>query len=119
MPEPALQPSQALVDLVATSINPIDWKVRSGARQKDFPLKLPAILGKDVSGTVRAVGKDVRHLKIGDRVVGMAEGTYAQCVAVEAALLTHLPDGVDPVDAAAIPLALSDGRPAGAAGDAG
>jgi NADPH:quinone reductase-like Zn-dependent oxidoreductase len=35
----------------------IGWKVRSGARQKDFPLKLPAILGQDVSGIVRAVGR--------------------------------------------------------------
>ena len=49
-PEPTLEAGSVLVDCVATSVNPIDWKVRSGSRQKDFPLVLPAILGKDVSG---------------------------------------------------------------------
>ena len=102
--EPVFGADMILVDSIATSVNPIDWKVRSGARQKDFPLKLPAILGKDVSGVVRAVGSEVRTFKPGDRVIAMAEATYAQLVALPAAIATHLPDGVDPVDAAAIPL---------------
>lgn len=62
----------------ATSVNPIDWKVRSGARQKDFPLTFPAILGQDVSGIVRAVGGNVRTFKPGDRVLGMASAAYAE-----------------------------------------
>ncbi len=103
-PEPTLDANMVLVELVATSVNPIDWKVRSGARQKDFPLDLPAILGKDVSGIVRAVGSDVRHFQPGERVIGMASATYAQYVAAPADTLTHLPDGVDVIDAAAIPL---------------
>jgi NADPH:quinone reductase-like Zn-dependent oxidoreductase len=93
-----------LIEALAASVNPIDWKVRSGARQKDFPLTLPAILGRDVSGVVRAVGSSVRHFKPGDRVFGMSDATYAQFVAVQGALLTHLPDGLDLSDAAAIPL---------------
>ena len=104
VPEPVLSADMILVESTATSVNPIDWKVRSGARQKDFPLKLPAILGKDVSGVVRAVGSEVRAFRPGDRVIAMAEATYAQVVALPAAIATHLPDGVDPVDAAAIPL---------------
>lgn len=104
VPEPVLRPDTVLIETVATSVNPIDWKVRSGARQKDFPLTLPAILGKDVSGVVKAVGSDVRTFKPGDRVLAMTEATYAELVAVPEALLTHLPDGLDPVDAAAIPL---------------
>ena len=55
-PEPEMRPDTVLIETVATSVNPIDWKVRSGARQKDFPLNFPAILGKDVSGVVRSVG---------------------------------------------------------------
>jgi NADPH:quinone reductase-like Zn-dependent oxidoreductase len=104
VPEPSLDPDQVLIEAAATSVNPIDWKVRSGARQKDFPLALPAILGKDVSGIVRAVGNNIRNFKPGDRVLGMADATYAQFVAVPGAHLTHLPDGVDLIAAAAIPL---------------
>jgi NADPH:quinone reductase-like Zn-dependent oxidoreductase len=104
VPEPALGADSVLIEAVATSVNPIDWKIRSGARQKDFPLKFPAILGKDVSGIVRAVGSDIRHFKAGDRVLGMADATYAQFVSVQGAILTHLPDGLDLIDAAAIPL---------------
>lgn len=103
-PEPTLHADMVLIELVATSVNPIDWKVRSGARQKDFPLELPAIPGKDASGVISAVGSDVRHFRPGERVIGMADATYAQYVATRADTLAHLPDGVDPVDAAAIPL---------------
>jgi NADPH:quinone reductase-like Zn-dependent oxidoreductase len=104
VPVPTLGADTVLVESVATSVNPIDWKVRSGARQKDFPLTLPAILGKDVSGVVRAVGSNIRHFKAGDRVVGVADATYAQFVSVQGAQLTHLPEGLDLIDAAAIPL---------------
>ena len=72
-PDPALSADSVLVETSATSLNPIDWQTRSGARQKDFPLKLRAILGKDVSGVVRAVGHNIRTFKPGDRVLAMAE----------------------------------------------
>ncbi|WP_217430827.1 NADP-dependent oxidoreductase [Sphingomonas bacterium] len=104
VPDPAIGPDTVLIGSVATSVNPIDWKLRSGTRQKDFPLRLPAILGRDVSGTVLTVGSEVRTFKPGDRVIAMADATYAQLVAVPEAVVAHLPDGVDPVDAAAIPL---------------
>jgi NADPH:quinone reductase-like Zn-dependent oxidoreductase len=104
VPEPTVGADTVLVEAVATSVNPIDWKVRSGARQKDFPLHFPAILGRDVSGVVRAVGSNIRHFKPGDRVLATADATYAQFVSVQGAALTHLPDGLDLIDAAAIPL---------------
>jgi NADPH:quinone reductase-like Zn-dependent oxidoreductase len=93
-----------LIVAAATSVNPIDWKVRSGARQKDFPLSFPAILGRDVSGIVRAVGGNVKHFKPGERVLALSNATYAELVAVPDSNVTHLPEGVDMVDAAAIPL---------------
>jgi NADPH:quinone reductase-like Zn-dependent oxidoreductase len=101
---PSIGPTGVLVATVATSVNPIDWKIRSGVRQRDFPLTLPAILGRDVSGIVRAVGAEVRTFKPGDRVLAMADATYAELVAVDQANLTHLPDGVDLTDAGALPL---------------
>lgn len=109
VPEPALADDAVLVAVRAASVNPIDWKIRSGARQKDFPLTLPAIPGRDLSGVVRAVGAAVRDLAPGDAVIALAEATYAELVAVPAALLTRLPEGLDPVDAAALPLAVLTG----------
>ena len=102
--DPEVGDNSVLIEAASTSVNPIDWKVRSGARQKDFPLKLPAILGKDVAGVVRAVGINATTFKPGDRVLGMGEACYAELVVLEASGVAHLPDGCDLVDAAAIPL---------------
>jgi NADPH:quinone reductase-like Zn-dependent oxidoreductase len=102
--EPQVSGSTVLIAAAAASVNPIDWKLRSGAMQKMYPLSLPAILGRDVSGIVRAVGANVKHYKIGDRVLALSNKTYAEFVAVDDSEVTHLPDGVDLADAAAIPL---------------
>jgi NADPH:quinone reductase-like Zn-dependent oxidoreductase len=102
--DPQISGGMVLITSTAASVNPIDWKMRSGARQKDFPLAFPAILGRDVSGVVRAVGASVKHFKPGDRVLALSNATYAELVAVNDSDVTHLPDGVDLADAAAIPL---------------
>ncbi len=104
VPEPQISEGTVLIAAASAGVNPIDWKLRSGKRQKDFPLSFPAILGRDVSGVVRAVGANVRHFKPGERVLALSHATYAELVAVEDAAVTHLPDGVDLADAAAIPL---------------
>jgi NADPH:quinone reductase-like Zn-dependent oxidoreductase len=57
VPEPQISGSTVLIGATAASVNPIDWKLRLGMRQKDFPLSFPAILGRDVSGVVRAVAQ--------------------------------------------------------------
>jgi len=104
IPEPQISGDTVLIAAAAASVNPIDWKIRSGMRQKDFPVSFPAILGRDVSGVVRAVGANVKHFKPGDRVLALSNATYAELVAVADSDVTHLPDGVDLADAAAIPL---------------
>jgi len=104
VPEPQVSGNTVLIAAAATSVNPIDWKMRSGARRKDAPLSFPAILGRDVSGVVRAVGPNVKHFKAGERVLALTNKTYAELVAVDDSDVTHLPDGVDLADAAAIPL---------------
>ena len=53
VPSPQVSGSTVLIAATAASVNPIDWKLRSGMAQKMFPLSLPAILGRDVSGIVR------------------------------------------------------------------
>src|SRR6202142_264215 len=104
VPEPQISGDTVLIAAAAASVNPIDWKMRSGMRRKDFPLSFPAILGRDVSGVVRAVGANVKHFKPGDRVLALSNKTYAELVAVAGSDLTHLPDGLNLADAAAIPL---------------
>jgi NADPH:quinone reductase-like Zn-dependent oxidoreductase len=104
VPEPQISGNTVLIAAAAAGVNPIDWKVRSGMRHKDFPLSFPTILGRDVSGVVRAVGANVKHFKVGDRVLALSNATYAELVAVDDSDVTHLPDGVDLADAAAIPL---------------
>jgi|ERR1700677_1504920 len=78
VPDPQISESTVLIAAAAASVNPIDWKMRSGARQKDFPLSFPAILGRDVSGIVRAVGANVKHFKAGDPVLALSKATYAE-----------------------------------------
>lgn len=104
VPEPQIGGSTVLIAAVAASVNPIDWKLRSGMRRQDSPLSFPAILGRDVSGMVLAVGPNVKHFKTGDRVLALSRSTYAELVAVDDSDVTHLPDGVDLANAAAIPL---------------
>jgi NADPH:quinone reductase-like Zn-dependent oxidoreductase len=104
VPEPQISRDTVLIAAAAASVNPIDWKLRSGARRNDSPLSFPAILGRDVSGIVRAVGADVKQFKPGDRVLALTWATYADLVAVDDSVVSHLPDGVDLANAAAIPL---------------
>src|SRR5271155_1775220 len=103
-PDPLTGGNTVLIAAAAASVNPIDWKLRSGSAQQRFPLSFPAILGRDISGVVRQVGANVKHFKPGDRVLALTNKTYAELVAVDDSDVTHLPDGVDLVDAAAIPL---------------
>jgi len=102
--DPLTGGNTVLIAAAAASVNPIDWKLRSGSAQQRFPLTFPAILGRDVSGIVRKVGANVVHFKPGDRVLALTNKTYAELVAVDDSDVTHLPDGVDLIDAAALPL---------------
>jgi NADPH:quinone reductase-like Zn-dependent oxidoreductase len=104
VPDPQITGDTVLIAATAASVNPIDWKLRSGLRRKDSPLSFPAILGRDVSGVVRAIGANVKHFKPGDRVLALSNATYAELVAVNDSDVTHLPDGLDLGEAAAIPL---------------
>src|ERR1035438_1562101 len=76
VPEPQISGNTVFIAAAAASVNPIDWKLRSGAMQKMYPLTLPAILGRDVSGIVREVGANVKHFKVGDRVLALSNKTY-------------------------------------------
>jgi NADPH:quinone reductase-like Zn-dependent oxidoreductase len=88
----------------AASINPIDWKMRSGAAHARFPVTFPAVLGRDIAGLVVACGEGVTGFHEGDRVVAMARSTYAELCVVPTDILAHIPAGLDLTAAATLPV---------------
>lgn len=104
---PAPGPDEVLVRVVATSVNPVDYKLRSG--EADFGLDVPAVLGYDVSGIVEAVGDGVERFSDGDAVFYTpevnAQGSYAEYHVEDAAIVARKPTGLSHEEAAALPLA--------------
>jgi len=107
--QPTIQENQVLLEIHATSINPIDWKVRAGYLQEMLPFEFPVILGWDAAGIIVEKGEKVSNFEIGDRVFTRPattnQGTYAEFVAVDENLLAHIPSSMSFEEAAAIPLA--------------
>lgn len=104
VPTPKPGDNEVLVKIHATSINPVDWKLRSGAAKASIPLDLPAILGRDLSGEVVESGSSVQGLPKGMRVMALAMGTYAEFAFAKAEVLSPIPDALTYEHAAALPL---------------
>jgi len=104
MPDPELGVGDVLVKVAGIGINPEDMLERNGDLKDRWPMHFPAIIGLDVSGTVVATGDGVTDLKVGDRVCAWTYHTYAELVADKATLFAKVPETMDLVDAAAIPL---------------
>jgi NADPH:quinone reductase-like Zn-dependent oxidoreductase len=94
---------------MAISINPIDWKVLSGAMQQFIPVTFPAILGHDISGVVKEVGDGVTAFKSGDHVIAVGSATYAELVVVPAKNAALIPHALDCGDGAGLPLVTTTG----------
>jgi NADPH:quinone reductase-like Zn-dependent oxidoreductase len=102
--DPNLGPGEVLVRVHAVSINPVDWKMRSGDAKDRFPVSFPGILGRDVAGLVHSVGEGVTQFKEGDKVFALSHATYAELCVVKASELSLIPQGLDLTTAAAVPL---------------
>ncbi len=108
-PVPKVGDGEVLVRVAAASINPIDIMERSGL-MKDFkPIRFPGVLGWDLSGTVIEVAPGIEGMAPGDRVLAWAYHTYAELCSVKAELLAKVPDDLDLVEAAALPLVTTTG----------
>jgi NADPH:quinone reductase-like Zn-dependent oxidoreductase len=103
-PDPRPGPGEVLIAVRAASINPIDWKMRSGAAKDHFPVTFPGILGRDVAGLVRELGEGVKGFAVGDRVFALARATYAELCVVKAEVVAKIPDGLDMTAASSVPL---------------
>jgi NADPH:quinone reductase-like Zn-dependent oxidoreductase len=105
-PQPG--PNELLVRVHATSINPVDIKIRQAGEWAG--VKPPAIIGYDVSGVVEEVGPGVSDFKIGDEVyysplVSGESGSYAEYHTVDESIVAHKPEPLSHVEAASLPLA--------------
>ena len=106
---PAPADDEVLVKVYATSINPIDWKIRKGASQAKFPVTLPFTLGWDVSGVVEQKGDNVTGFEVGAEVYSRPSparnGAYAEYIVIKASEVARKPNTIDHVHAASVPLA--------------
>ncbi len=106
---PKIREDQVLIEMHATSINPVDWKIREGYLKDAIPFEFPVILGWDAAGVIAKKGNKIENFNVGDRVFARPEtsanGTYAEYIATEETLLAKIPDNISFEEAASIPLA--------------
>jgi NADPH:quinone reductase-like Zn-dependent oxidoreductase len=103
-------PGQVLLRVRATSVNPIDWKIRRGSLRYVLPAKFPLVLGFDMAGEVAALGPEVTRFQPGDLVfggvdVGRHGGACAELALAREAALAPLPGSLSLEEAAALPTA--------------
>ncbi|WP_037162325.1 NADP-dependent oxidoreductase [Rhodococcoides fascians] len=108
VPIPDPGQGQVLVAVHAAGVNPADWKVRAGTRKDTVQTILPAVLGREVSGTVVQVGTHVDGFSVGDHVFGSTaagHGAYAQYTVLNASSTARKPEAVSFAVAATLPVA--------------
>ncbi|MGZ4183126.1 MAG: NADP-dependent oxidoreductase [Solirubrobacteraceae bacterium] len=102
LPDPHPAAGQVRIAVRAAGINPIDWKVRSGAMGGD----LPQTTGREVAGVVDDVGEGVTDAKPGDEVFGFAAGGGAAAELALSSEYAPIPPSLDFAGAAALPVAV-------------
>jgi NADPH:quinone reductase-like Zn-dependent oxidoreductase len=104
-PEP--KEDEILIRVAATTVNPMDMKIRTGVLKEQIPIQFPYIPGLDVAGEIEAVGDKVSRLKVGDVVFATTfGGTYANYVVLKEAQAAKIPNNVSTEEAAALAVPL-------------
>ncbi len=107
LPKPVAGPGEVLVRVHATSVNGGELSGRAGKLKLVTGRRFPKSIGIDIAGEIAEVGSSVRHLAVGDRVWGamprLTFGAAAEYVAVRPRQLSYAPEGIDLVQAAALP----------------
>jgi NADPH:quinone reductase-like Zn-dependent oxidoreductase len=108
-PRPQAGEGEVLIRVYATSVNPIDWRVRAGYMKDFIPHSFPLVLGWDVSGVIEEVGPKAPRFRKGDEVYSLPDhtrnGAYAEYIAVRESEVALKPNALHHVRAAAVPLA--------------
>jgi len=111
--KPEIKADEVLVRLKASSVNPIEYKMRGGYGRKMFTKKrgfeFPVVLGNDACGVIETVGNKVTDFRPGDAVFSAPEvngqGSYAQYRAIKAKYCVAKPNTLSYEEAASIPYA--------------
>ncbi len=107
-PIPLIGEHDVLVEIIAASLNPIDYKIKEGKAKFLLQYKFPLILGNDFSGIVVKVGERVKAFKPGDEVYGRPRksriGTLAEYIAVHEEDIALKPHNLSFEEAASLPL---------------
>lgn len=105
--EPTPNSDEVLVKVAYASVNPIDWKIGEGRLQAYLDVDFPLVVGRDIAGTVSAIGDDVSAFQIGDAVfatLASPGGAFAEFACVPVAHLAHAPRSITLKESAALPL---------------
>lgn len=109
VPVPRPGPSQLLVRVAASSVNPVDWKLHSGQYRWIMPVRFPSIPGFDIAGEVVETDAQVTRFQPGDRIFAMADtrpgGASAEYAVVGEGAAARMPSTLSAPEAAAVPLA--------------
>lgn len=108
LPRPQPGPGDVLIRVEACGVNPLDWKVRSGAFAAMMSRELPLVPGWDVAGVIEAVGEDVASEHLGRAIVVLLDvarqGAYAPYAVTGIDRVVDRPSGLDAPTAAAVPI---------------
>ncbi|MHA8064683.1 NADP-dependent oxidoreductase [Aquirufa aurantiipilula] len=108
IPQPTAKDHEVLIQIHATSINPLDFKLKNGEFKLFMPYRFPLILGHDLAGTIVEIGSKVSRFNIGDEVYSRPSdyhiGTFAEYIAVNENDIALKPKGISFEEAASFPL---------------
>ena len=104
VPKPKPGPGQVVVRILASSLNPVDWKIASGTMREIFPIKLPFIPGGDFSGVVDEVGVGKIDFQRGDEIYGYSfdGGAYAEFIVIDSNMISLKPKTLSHVEAVSL-----------------
>ncbi len=111
LPDPVAPENGLVIEVHATSVNPVDWRIREGLLKERIPHEFPLIPGWDAAGVVASVGAGVTRFVPGDRVYAYCRkpviqwGTYCEAVAVDESAVALAPRTLSLAEAASMPLA--------------
>ncbi|PZR03965.1 MAG: NADPH:quinone oxidoreductase [Archangium gephyra] len=108
IPSPKCGPHDVRIAVHASSVNPVDYKIRDGLQRSVVWVRRPFTPGMDVSGVLLEVGAKVKHFRVGDEVVSspshLRQGTFAEEVVVRADEVAPKPKNLTHEEAASLPL---------------
>src|SRR6201986_4997044 len=107
VPTPPIAADEVLVKVTSTAVNHVDLVKASGTARQVLPIDLPWIPGHEFSGVVEQIGSDVRGYAPGDAGLGATSGmgSYAEYLAVKAAVIARKPSNLSFEEAASVPVA--------------